>query len=418
MPRTIVACVLSGLLGAMLSVVIYHVSSSEGSLIHFTQNRAWQDFGSRQTFPAWPEDSAQTAVPLVANIGSLAGNESVSRWEQFLPPVGQYTPEELVNIGVYEKVNKSVVNIRTKSIQGNALFFLDIIAEGEGSGSVIDRQGHILTNYHVVENAQAISVTLFDGMSYEAQLVGADPPSDIAVLKIDAPSDKLFPVVFGDSTDLKVGQRVFAIGNPFGLQRTLTTGIISSLNRSLPNPRTKRTLKQMIQIDAAINPGNSGGPLIDSHGLMIGMNTAIASRTGESAGVGFAIPVNTIARVVPQLIRTGRVIRADAGIIQVLETDQGVLLATLKPGGAAERAGLQGFKVIKRSRRQGPLIFESTTIDRSSADLVVAIDGKPVKTVDDMLTILDGKRPGETAIFRVVRQGRTIDVPVRLDAEE
>jgi S1-C subfamily serine protease len=151
---------------------------------------------------------------------------------------------------------------------------------------------------------------------------------------------------------------------------------------------------------------------------MIGMNTAIASRTGESAGVGFAIPVNTIARVVPQLIRTGRVIRADAGILQVLETERGVLLAVLKPGGAADRAGLQGFRIVKRTRRQGPLVFESTTIDRSTADLVIAIDGKPVKTVDDMLSILDTKRPGETAIFRIIRQGRTLDIPVQLDAEE
>jgi S1-C subfamily serine protease len=240
----------------------------------------------------------------------------------------------------------------------------------------------------------------------------------VAVLRIDAPSEKLFPITFGDSTELKVGQRVFAIGNPFGLERTLTTGIISSLNRSLPNPRSNRMLKQMIQIDAAINPGNSGGPLLDSHGLVIGMNTAIASRTGESAGVGFAIPVNTLARVVPQLIRSGRVIRADAGILQVLETDQGILIASLKPGGAAERAGLQGFRLMKKTRRQGPLVFESTVIDRSTADLIVAIDGKPIRTIDDLLTVLDGKQPGEKAVFTVIRQGRQVDVTVLLDAEE
>jgi len=339
-------------------------------------------------------------------------------WEALLPPVGQFTPDELVNIAVYEKANKSVVNIRTKSIQEGAFFFMNIISEGEGSGSVIDRQGHILTNYHVVEGARAISVTLYDGMAYEAQLIGVDPASDVAVLRIDAPSEKLFPITFGDSTELKVGQRVFAIGNPFGLERTLTTGIISSLNRSLPNPRSKRMLKQMIQIDAAINPGNSGGPLLDSHGLVIGMNTAIASRTGESAGVGFAIPVNTLARVVPQLIRSGRVIRADAGILQVLETDQGILIASLKPGGAAERAGLQGFRLMKKTRRQGPLVFESTVVDRSTADLIVAIDGKPIRTIDDLLTVLDSKQPGEKAVFTVIRQGRQVDVAVLLDAEE
>ncbi|MBC7352730.1 MAG: trypsin-like peptidase domain-containing protein [Thermogutta sp.] len=416
---TAVACLLSALAGGLLAWALSARGQSQPHAppIHLAQNQVIT--GARSQLFAQPSQSG-TYSPSnpPGGTATIALEQTVSPWEQFLPPVGQYSPEELINIGVYERANKGVVNIRTKSIQGSAFFFMDVIAEGEGSGSVIDRQGHILTNYHVVENAQAISVTLFDGMAYDAQLVGADPPSDIAVLKIDAPSDKLFPVVFGDSTDLKVGQRVFAIGNPFGLERTLTTGIISSLNRSLPNPRTKRTLKQMIQIDAAINPGNSGGPLLDSHGLMIGMNTAIASRTGESAGVGFAIPVNTIARVVPQLIRTGRVIRADAGILQVLETDQGVLLAVLKPGGAAERAGLQGFRIVKRTRRQGPLVFESTTIDRSTADLVIAIDGKPVKTVDDMLSILDTKRPGETAIFRIIRQGRTLDVPVQLDAEQ
>ena len=416
---TAVACLLSALAGGLLAWALSARGQNQpyAPPIHLAQNQVIT--GDRSRLLGQPSQSG-TYSPSnpPGGTATIALEQTVSPWEQFLPPVGQYSPEELINIGVYERANKGVVNIRTKSIQSSAFFFMDVIAEGEGSGSVIDRQGHILTNYHVVENAQAISVTLFDGMAYDAQLVGADPPSDIAVLKIDAPSDKLFPVVFGDSTDLKVGQRVFAIGNPFGLERTLTTGIISSLNRSLPNPRTKRTLKQMIQIDAAINPGNSGGPLLDSHGLMIGMNTAIASRTGESAGVGFAIPVNTIARVVPQLIRTGRVIRADAGILQVLETEQGVLLAVLKPGGAAERAGLQGFRIVKRTRRQGPLVFESTTIDRSTADLVIAIDGKPVKTVDDMLSILDTKRPGETAIFRIIRQGRTLDVPVQLDAEQ
>lgn len=417
---SVAGCLVSALVGALIGggIVVWSTADRSPQFIRLVQNSS----GGKWGLSTMAERSQKMAgLPISAPSAPaemLAFSQALNPWEQFLPPPGQFSAEELINIGVYEKVNKAVVNIRTKSIQGSAFFFMDIIAEGEGSGSVIDRQGHILTNFHVVENAQAITVTLFDGMSYEAQLVGADPPSDIAVLRIDAPSEKLFPVVFGDSTELKVGQRVFAIGNPFGLERTLTTGIISSLNRSLPNPRTKRTLKQMIQIDAAINPGNSGGPLLDSHGLMIGMNTAIASRTGESAGVGFAIPVNTIARVVPQLIRTGRVIRADAGILQVLETDQGVLLAVLKPGGAAERAGLQGFRVIKRTRRQGPLVFESTTIDRSSADLVVAIDGKPVRTVDDLLSILDSKRPGETAIFRVIRQGRSLDVPVQLDAEE
>lgn len=426
MRRLVFACVVSGAIGALAAAGV--VKSGVSAIM-------W-DAGvtarGRNTFPSTasnlpqvpdfsPSDSnRELLVPKAKSIieTSISTSTQPPGWETFLPPVGQFTPDELVNIAVYEKANKSVVNIRTKSIQEGAFFFMNIISEGEGSGSVIDRQGHILTNYHVVEGAKAISVTLYDGMAYEAQLIGADPPSDVAVLKIDAPSEKFFPVTFGDSTELKVGQRVFAIGNPFGLERTLTTGIISSLNRSLPNPRSKRMLKQMIQIDAAINPGNSGGPLLDTHGLVIGMNTAIASRTGESAGVGFAIPVNTLARVVPQLIRAGRVIRADAGILQVLETDQGVLIASLKPGGAAERAGLQGFRLTKKTRRQGPLVFESTVIDRSTADLIMAVDGKPIRTVDDLLTVLDSKQPGDKAIFTVLRQGRRVDVPVVLDAED
>lgn len=428
MRRLVFACVISGTIGALAAVGV--VNSGMSALM-------WDSWGATQGMHVPSGGAAQLPrVPLASH--GVPGYESTapysnsnvvaesivmstqtpSGWETFLPPVGHFTPDELVNIAVYEKANKSVVNIRTKSIQEGAFFFMNIISEGEGSGSVIDRQGHILTNYHVVEGARAISVTLYDGMAYEAQLIGADPPSDVAVLRIDAPSDKLFPVTFGDSTELKVGQRVFAIGNPFGLERTLTTGIISSLNRSLPNPRSNRMLKQMIQIDAAINPGNSGGPLLDSHGLVIGMNTAIASRTGESAGVGFAIPVNTLARVVPQLIRAGRVIRADSGILQVLETDQGILIASLKPGGAAERAGLQGFRLTKKTRRQGPLVFESTVIDRSTADLIVAVDGKPVRTIDDLLTVLDSKQPGEKAVFSVIRQGRKVDVPVVLDAED
>ena len=427
MRRLVFACMISGTVGALVAFAVVKSGINGGQWSLIPRKEAGGLLGMSQHLSSLPPEPSSSisesgSVRLlsggVAQGGGLAPVQMAAGWEAFLPPVGQFTPDELVNIAVYEKANKSVVNIRTKSIQEGALFFMDIISEGEGSGSVIDRQGHILTNYHVVEGARAISVTLYDGMAYDAQLVGADPPSDVAVLRIDAPSAKLFPVTFGDSTDLKVGQRVFAIGNPFGLERTLTTGIISSLNRSLPNPRSKRMLKQMIQIDAAINPGNSGGPLLDSHGLVIGMNTAIASRTGESAGVGFAIPVNTLARVVPQLIRAGRVIRADAGILQVLETDQGILIASLKPGGAAERAGLQGFRLTKRTRRQGPLVFESTVIDRSTADLIVAIDGKPIKTIDDLLTVLDSKQPGEKVIFSVIRQGRKMDVPVILDAED
>jgi S1-C subfamily serine protease len=283
---------------------------------------------------------------------------------------------------------------------------------------VIDRQGHILTNYHVIDGARQIQVTLSDGKNYDARLVGGDPATDTAVIKIEAPPQSLFPVVFGSSTDLRVGQRVFAIGNPFGLERTLTTGIISSLNRSLPSRRSGRSIKSIIQIDAAINPGNSGGPLLDAHSRMIGMNTAIASKTGESAGVGFAIPVNTIARVVPQLVAGGKVRRPDVGIQRVYQTEKGLLIATLAPGGAAERAGLRGPKVERRQKRQGPFVYEYSTVDRTAADLIVAVDGKPVKTGDDFLDAVESKRPGEQVVMTVVRAGQQRQVAVQLEAGE
>jgi S1-C subfamily serine protease len=301
---------------------------------------------------------------------------------------------------VYEGVNTSVVNISTRGVRGD-FFFLEATTEGTGSGSVLDSKGHILTNYHVIEDARQIQVTLFNGQSFEARLVGRDPISDVAVLKIDAPADMLYPVAFGDSNRLRVGQSVYAIGNPFGLERTLTTGVISSVNRSLPG-RNHHTLKSIIQIDAAINPGNSGGPLLDSRGRLIGMNTAIASRTGQSAGVGFAIPVNTIARVVPQLIEKGRVIRADAGIAAVYETGQGLRIAQLVPDGPAERAGLRGPTVIRR--RRGPFVYEA--LDRAAADTIVAVDDEPAQTADEFLSAIESHRPGETAKITVIREGR------------
>jgi S1-C subfamily serine protease len=331
--------------------------------------------------------------------------------------VFDYTPEERVNIAVYENVNRGVVNITTRGFQGDRFLLIEIPSKGEGSGVVLDRQGHILTNSHVVEGARQMQVTLFDGNTYEARLVGQDPATDVAVIKIDAPPQALFPIVLGSSTQLLVGQRVYAIGNPFGLERTLTTGIISSLNRSLPS-RTGGSIKSIIQIDAAINPGNSGGPLLDSHSRMIGINTAIASKTGESAGVGFAIPVNTIARVVPQLIATGHIRRPEVGILRVYQTERGLLIASLVPGGAAERAGLRGPKVVRQQRRQGPFVYEVQTVDRAAADLIVGVDGKPVKTADDFLDAIESKHPGEQVILTVVRGGQQRQVAVTLEAGE
>jgi S1-C subfamily serine protease len=329
----------------------------------------------------------------------------------------QFTPEERTNITVYEAVNRSVVNINTKATVATGLFLMEVPSDGAGSGIVLDKQGHVLTNFHVVEGAREIQVVLFDGSAHAARIVGIDPATDVAVVRVEAPEALLQPVQFGSSNDLRVGQRVFAIGNPFGLERTLTTGIISSLNRSLPT-RTGRTIKSIIQTDAAINPGNSGGPLVDSGSRLIGMTTAIASRTGQSAGVGFAIPVGTLSRIVPQLTQHGKVVRPDAGIARVYQSDAGLVVAELAPEGPAERAGIRGFRVIRERKRQGPFTVETARVDRAGADVIVAVAGQAVRTADDFLSAVESRNPGDQVLITVSREGHKLDVPVVLDAEK
>ncbi|HTQ37394.1 MAG TPA: trypsin-like peptidase domain-containing protein [Pirellulales bacterium] len=326
----------------------------------------------------------------------------------------ELTPEERVNVAVYEGCNRSVVNIKTEA-SGTNMFLLDVVQEGTGSGSVLDQQGHILTNYHVVEGAKEIQVTLYDSKDYPARVVAKDASTDVAILKIDAPPDSLFPVHFGDSTRLKVGQRIYALGNPFGLERTLTTGVVSSLDRTLPS-RSNRTIKSVIQVDAAINPGNSGGPLLDTHGRLIGMTTAIASRTGQNTGVGFAIPSSVIARVVPELIATGHVTRPDTGIAKVYETDKGLLIAAVQPGGPADQAGLRGFKITKTRKQQGFFTYDVQSIDRSAADIITAVNGKPTLTADDFLSVVDSFHPGDDVDITIIRDGHETQIRVHLAA--
>jgi S1-C subfamily serine protease len=372
----------------------------------------------RLGWSAW-RGNCLTVAALLAMAAAASGQQPVVDGRQHPDDssMSRFTPEERTNIAVYEAVNRSVANINTKATVASGLFLLEVPSEGAGSGIVLDKQGHVLTNYHVVEGAKEIQVLLFDGSSHAGKLVGFDPATDVAVLRVDAPAALLVPAVFGSSNNLHVGQRVFAIGNPFGLERTLTTGIISSLNRSLPT-RSGRTIKSIIQTDAAINPGNSGGPLLDSSSRLIGMNTAIASRTGQSSGVGFAIPVGTLARIVPQLIQRGKVIRPDAGIARVYQTDKGLLVAAVTPEGPAERAGMRGFKVVRERRRQGPFVAEFERVDRSGADLIVAVAGETVRTADDFLSAIESRNPGDQVLIAVEREGHRLELPVVLDAEK
>ncbi len=325
-------------------------------------------------------------------------------------------PEERVSIAVYENCNRSVVHIATRSVAMESYRQISQ-REGSGSGAVLDATGLILTNQHVIDGAKEISVSLYNGLSYPAMLVGQDPDTDIAVLKIDAPADQLHPLNWGESQTLRVGQRIYAIGNPFGLERTMSTGMISSLNRQIPT-QTQRTMRAIIQVDAALNHGNSGGPLLNTRGQLIGMTTAIMSSGGDSAGVGFAIPVSTLQRIVPQLVRNGRVIRPSIGITRVYENDSGLLIVSVATGGPADEAGLRGFSLVTKTLRQGPYRYEQTSVDTSTADLIKAVDGVPVHTADELLTQIEKKKPGEPVALEVVRAGMVVQVQVVLGEGE
>jgi S1-C subfamily serine protease len=409
--RFIAACLMSAVAGGLFAVWLVDGAPADRLA---AQERRVADPGPRIPPQSRPADAPEiiprrdrTAAAQRAAGPPADPQPEASDWDEEL------SPEEAVNVAVYEQNNRSVVNITTRGSRPDGFFLLDVPLEGSGSGTIIDRAGHVLTNYHVIEGAHEVAVTLFDGNTCDATFVGADPIYDIAVIRVDAPRESLFPASFGDSNRLKVGLRVFAIGNPFGLERTMTTGIISSLNRSL-QVRGNRTIKSIIQIDAAVNPGNSGGPLFDSRGRLIGMTTAIASRTGQNSGVGFAIPVNLVTRVVPQLIKHGRVIRPEIGILKVYETEEGLLVSQLAPGGPAERAGLRGPRIV-RSRRG---VFMVERVDRTAADLIVAVDGEEVGTTDDFLGYIERLKPGDTVTVTVVRDGRRTEVPVVLGGDE
>ena len=333
-------------------------------------------------------------------------------------PLRKFTAEEQINISVYENVNRSVVNIDTKSRRAQLLMFGGSReSEGSGSGWVLDKEGHIVTNYHVIAGSDVVSVALSESEdSFPAQIVGSDPQNDIAVLKIDAPPELLFPVEIGESRTIRVGQKIYAIGNPFGLERTMTVGIISSLERTLRS-KNDRLMKNIIQIDAALNQGNSGGPLLDNEGKVIGMNTAIATLTGENTGVGFAVPASTIKRVIPQLLLHGAVRRATLGIDLFWKTEQGLGVARTQPGGPAFNSGIKGLEVKRKVYRVGNRVIETIEANKASADRIIGIDGVEIKTTDDLQDVLDQHKPGEQVQVSVLRDGNLINIPITLGLE-
>ncbi len=316
--------------------------------------------------------------------------------------------EEQLLISLYERVGPSVVNI---DISAGALD-----GGSAGSGFVVDAEGHIVTNNHVVKDAERILVRFADDTSVEAIVVGADADSDLAVIRVDVPKRLLTPVVLGDSEGLRVGQRAIAVGNPFGFEQTMTTGIISAVGRVV-RQETGFSLPQLIQTDAAINPGNSGGPLLDSKGRVIGVTTLIFSRSGASAGVGFAVPVNTVKRVVPALIATGRYADPWLGITGLsvtpdvaealgLDADRGVLVRDAVADGPAYKAGLRG------SQRQ--VEFEGALLD-TGGDIIVAMDGEAVHDMDDLVTSLAGARVGQMVTLTVLRDGHELAIGLTLE---
>lgn len=331
-----------------------------------------------------------------------------------------YTQDETQNISVYQKANEAVVNITTETVGIN--WFLEPVPQegGSGSGSIIDTRGFVVTNSHVIADAVKIYVSLSDGTQFEGKVVGVDRENDIAVLKFDPPQGaQLKTLAFGDSSNLKVGQKVLAIGNPFGLERTLTTGIVSALGRPIKT-QANTVIKDMIQTDTAINPGNSGGPLLDTQGRMIGINTMIYSTSGSSAGIGFAVPVNTAKRVVSELIQFGKVRRGsiDAELVQLspaianyarLATDKGLLVSRVGSGSNAERAGLRGGTDAVRygAGRSSSIIY-------LGGDVITAIAGQRVESLADYYSALESKKPGTEVEVSVLRGKQQVQLKVLL----
>jgi S1-C subfamily serine protease len=325
-------------------------------------------------------------------------------------PQPQLQDQEKATIALFQHASPAAVFITSLAVRESPFSLNETaVPRGSGSGFVWDREGHIVTNYHVLSGADAAKVTLADQSTWDAKLVGAAPERDLAVLKIDAPAAKLTPLPLGSSETLRVGQSVFAIGNPFGLDQSLTTGVVSALGREIQS-ESGAPIREVIQTDAAINPGNSGGPLLDSSGRLIGVNTAIYSPSGGSSGIGFAIPEHDVAWVVPDLIRYGRVRRPSVGfdiyqgLAQRLGID-GAVISRVSPGSGADRAGLQGLRRAAFGRV-------------SLGDIILTVDGQAVTSSDGLAVAVEGKKAGDTIRVGVLRGDRRMTIPVRLGAPE
>ena len=341
-----------------------------------------------QTFQPALHDPEAVSRPVTAR-GDLAGDEQNT-------------------IDIFRNAAPSVVYITSIAVRRN-LFSLNVyeIPQGTGSGFIWDRQGRIVTNFHVISDASRLEVTLADHSTWKASLVGAAPDRDLAVLQITAPAGKLQPITVGESKNLLVGQKVFAIGNPFGLDQTLTTGVVSALGREI-TAVTGRTIHDVIQTDAAINPGNSGGPLLDSAGRLIGVNTAIYSPSGASSGIGFAVPVGEVNRVVPQIISKGKVLRPGLGVTLANRSLtgglglEGVLVLKVLPGTSAEQAGLRGTTQVGDGLVLG--------------DIILAVNGRKVTDYDSLRDEVERYQVGETVALTLLRDDATAEVNVRLEA--
>ncbi|MBP7095651.1 MAG: trypsin-like peptidase domain-containing protein [Spirochaetia bacterium] len=378
--------------------------------------------GLREGAPA-ASNPGEAELVAPAPVSGEAGYSSSYMEAQAL--AGDFTVEEKQNISVYEKYNEGVVNVTTEVLSLN--FFLEPVPResGTGSGSIIDARGYVLTNYHVVKDSYKVWVNLASGDRIQAEVVGVDSENDLAVIKFDPPSGTRLTVIpYGTSTGLKVGQKVLAIGNPFGLDRTLTEGIVSALGRPVQNG-DGMIIQGMIQTDASINQGNSGGPLLNSRGEMIGINTMIYSTSGGSVGIGFAVPVDTAKRVVPDLIKYGMVRRGavEATFVQLFPelvaymqekgmasgAEKGLLVSQLEKGGNAEKAGLRaGSSAVRYGR----------SVFYVGGDIIVAVDGLKVESIADLYAALEDNKPGDEVEVRFVRGGRTMTAKVLLSERD